>query len=168
MKIKIPKKKNKNKKKKERSGKPVIIHHPESDDLFIGDRSDADNHCTIFETPEELLDAFAEKWTVQESDTPWDDEKITSSLEELTDDETLKNKRAKHRKSGTLDNYCEMLESQIGSLATKVINLSERESGKDKGHDESDLVKHVKKLQKSINKAQNTLFQAQQYCKENL
>lgn len=52
---------------------------------------------------------------------PWE-EKSIGTLEQVSDSKYLEKQRSRHRKNGTLDRYCEMLETQISSLALKVIN----------------------------------------------
>lgn len=47
------------------------------------------------------------------------------SLEELRDKEYLEKLRKKHHEGDALDNYCDMLETQINSLVDKLLPLSE-------------------------------------------
>lgn len=92
---------------------------------------------------------------------PWDSDKPLGELEQMKSKEHLENIRSKHRKGGTLDNYCDMLETQINSLVEKVLSLSENPQT-------SKPDKHINQLRKHINSAQNELNMAQIYARDNI
>ena len=134
---------------------------------------------------------------------PWDEPESLGSLEELASEKHLNKKLQKAKDNSATERYCEMLHTQINSLAEKVLNLSERRTvivyhpesnsaflGSREEADEhciiyedandfmehvqrdttevSDPQKHINKLRKGINEAQNTLFQLQVYAKDNI
>lgn len=92
--------------------------------------------------------------------TKTENNKPLGSLEQMKSKKHLESIRSKHRKGGTLDNYCDLLETQINSLVEKVLSLSEKPQT-------SSPDKHINQLRKHINSAQNELNMAQIYARDN-
>lgn len=100
-----------------------------------------------------------------EKEPPFDMGETLGTMEQMKSKEHLEKVRSKHRKGGTLDNYCDMLETQINSLVEKILSITEQPVPK---VSKSDADKHIKKLREHINSAQNQLNMAQIYARDNI
>lgn len=90
------------------------------------------------------------------------------SLEELRDKKYLEKLRKKHHEGDALDNYCDMLETQINSLVDKLIPLSEENVELTKKLNADESHKHIRKLREHINAAEDQLLQAQTYARDKI
>lgn len=85
------------------------------------------------------------------------------TMDQLNDPEYLPKLREKHRKGGTLDNYCELLETQIGGLVTKLLSIDLTKLN----NVSPDTDKAMDVAKSHINAAANELYQAQQFFRDN-